>query len=632
MDNFSTVADFTLVGFDTVLLNTVWLAPCYCLFGSIATLPWSTAMTRGQGPRLPAYLNLLATAIACIHGGIAFFATYSHEVRYIDWPWLRVGDLVLDFSLEISPVSVGAMELIALLVFLAQLYALGYLEKDWGMGRFFGLMGFFGFAMTGLVLSDSLLLSYALLEMLTLSTYLIVGFWYSQPLAPKAARDAFWTKRVGDILMLMGIIAVSSLAGTLNFVELEAWAATNPLPAWQATLLGLALLSGPLGKCAQFPLHLWLDEAMEGPNPASIMRNSVVVGCGAYVLVKMMPVIALSQTALDMAISLGTITAICASLVAIAQVDIKRAMSHGTSAYLGLVFVAVGFQQHDIALLLLLTHGIAKASIFISFGSVILTTNNQDLREMGGLARSMPATTFAYVSGALGLVGVLPFGTFWVMYRWICEPGLPLWTVGLALVINGLSAINVVRVYGLVFAGDRTLKTRRAPEMPWPMAVPMVSLGVLNLLVPLMMEQWQLALSSTLISAGSQALSELYLGMMMVSGVAGATIAGSLYFRKNRRPVTLPSQALQNLLSYDFYIDKIYEVTIAATVGLFSQLIAWVDRFVVDGAVNLVGLATLMGGEGLKYSTNGRSQAYVLVLLIGIGAMVLLASLSSLGF
>ncbi|MEM9771304.1 MAG: proton-conducting transporter membrane subunit, partial [Cyanobacteria bacterium P01_D01_bin.73] len=207
MDSFGMAA----ASVNAALLNTVWLAPCYCLLGSIATLPWSTALTRGQGPRLPAYLNLLATTLACIHGAIAFFATWNSPVLYIDRPWLRVGELTLDFSLEISPVSVGAMELIALLVFLAQFYALGYLEKDWAMGRFFGLMGFFGFAMTGLVLSDSLLLSYGLLEMLTLSTYLIVGFWYSQPLAPKAARDAFWTKRVGDILMLMGIIAVSSL-------------------------------------------------------------------------------------------------------------------------------------------------------------------------------------------------------------------------------------------------------------------------------------------------------------------------------------------------------------------------------------------------------------------------------------
>ena len=165
--------------------------------------------------------------------------------------------------------------------------------------------------------------------------------------------------------------------------------------------------------------------------------------------------------------------------------------------------MAVGFQQHDLALLLLLTHGIGKASIFLSFGSVILTTNNQDVREMGGLARSMPATTLAYTVGALGLVGLLPLGTFWVMFRWMCEADLPDWTVALALVVNALSALNLMRVYGLVFAGDRTLKTRRAPEMPWPMAVPMIALAIMNLLVPLIMERWQLSLSYSIANAES---------------------------------------------------------------------------------------------------------------------------------
>ncbi|MEM9772296.1 MAG: proton-conducting transporter membrane subunit, partial [Cyanobacteria bacterium P01_D01_bin.73] len=368
-----------------------------------------------------------------------------------------------------------------------------------------------------------------------------------------------------------------------------------------------------------------------GPNPASIMRNSVVVGCGAYVLVKMMPVIDMSPTASATAIALGSMTAIGASLVAIAQVDIKRAMSHGTSAYLGLVFVAVGFQQHDLALLLLFTHGIAKASVFISFGSVILTTNNQDIREMGGLARSMPATTFAYVAGAWGLTGVLPLGTFWVMYRWICEPGLPTWTIGLALIVNALSALSLVRVYGLVFAGDRKLKTRRAPEMPWPMAVPMVAMGILNLLVPLMMEKWQLTLSSSIISSTSETLFILYLGLMVAAGLIGAATGARLYLdRDTTEPVVLPWKQVQDLFAYDFYIDHIYRITIAATIGAFSRLIAWIDRFIIDGAVNVVGLVTLMGGEGLKYSTNGRSQAYVLVLLVSISTLVALASLSTL--
>lgn len=169
--------------------------------------------------------------------------------------------------------------------------------------------------MSGLAVSDSLLLSYCLLELLTLSTYLLVGFWYAQPLVVTAARDAFLTKRVGDILLLMGVVALSSLAGSLNFPDLYDWAETAQLSPTVSALLGLSLIAGPIGKCAQFPLHLWLDEAMEGPNPASILRNSVVVGCGAYVLIKLQPILILSPVASTALVALGSLTAIGASLV-----------------------------------------------------------------------------------------------------------------------------------------------------------------------------------------------------------------------------------------------------------------------------------------------------------------------------
>jgi NAD(P)H-quinone oxidoreductase subunit 5 len=324
-------------------------------------------------------------------------AVWNQPVQKLLVPWLNVVDLNLSFSLELSKISVGAAVVITGLSLIAQIFALGYLEKDWALARFYGLMGFFEAAMSGIALSDSLFLSYALLEMLTLSTYLLVGFWYAQPLVVTAARDAFLTKRVGDLLLLMGVVSLATLTNSLNFADLEAWAASENLAPLTATLLGLALVAGPTGKCAQFPLNLWLDEAMEGPNPASILRNSVVVACGAYVLIKLQPVLAISPVALTTLIVLGAMTAIGASLVAVAQIDIKRALSHSTSAYLGLVFLAVGMQQDEIALLFLFTHAIAKALLFMSVGSIILTTSTQDLTELGGLGRRMPATSAAYV-------------------------------------------------------------------------------------------------------------------------------------------------------------------------------------------------------------------------------------------
>lgn len=595
------------------LLQSSWWVPCYGLLGAIVTLPWSTGIVRRTGPRPAAYFNVLMTIVAFVHGTVLFRSTWNGEPQQLIIHWLQTVDLDLSFALDVSPVSVGAMELITILSLLAQLFALGYMEKDWALARFFALMGFFEAAMSGIALSDSLFLSYALLEVLTLSTYLLVGFWYAQPLVVTAARDAFLTKRVGDLLLLMGVVALSSMAGSLNFSDLYDWAETANLAPVPAALLGLALIAGPMGKCAQFPLHLWLDEAMEGPNPASVLRNSLVVGCGSYILIKLQPILGMSPFVLETLVVLGAITAIGASLVAIAQIDIKRALSHSTSAYLGLVFIAVGMQWTGFALLLLFVHAIAKALLFMSIGSVIVTTNNQDLTELGGLWSKMPATTIAFGVGMAGLIGLFPLGGFWALERgvdvfWANHP----WVVAILLVVNALSAFNLIRVFRLVFLGAPQPKTRRAPEVPWPMAVPMVTLTITTLLVPLMMQR-------LLLVPDWGYLNREAIALLVASGLVGC-VAGALVplSRTLSRPILIPLRFLQDLLSYDFYIDRLYRVTVVFGVDMLSRLSAWFDRYVVDGFVNLIGLASIFGGESLKYSVSGQSQFYALIVFLSI--------------
>ena len=612
------------------LLHTSWWIPFYGLIGAILTLPWSAGLVRRTGPRPAAYFNLLMTVLALVHGSVVFRTTWDEPIQQIVFHWVHTNNLDLSFALEISPVSLGAIELITGLSLIAQCYALGYMEKDWALARFFGLMGFFEAAISGLALSDSLLLSYILLELLTLSTYLLVGFWYAQPLVVTAARDAFLTKRVGDVLLLMGVVYLSTLAGSLSFSDLEGWAETATLTPLHATLLGLALISGPIGKCAQFPLNLWLDEAMEGPNPASILRNSVVVASGAYVLIKLQPVLALSPIASTTLVVLGTITAIGASLVSIAQIDLKRALSHSTSAYLGLVFIAVGESQVDIALLLLFTHAIAKALVFMSAGSVILTTNTQNLTEMGGLWSKMPATTTAFIVGAGGLVALMPLGTFWTMRRWVNGFWtLPLWLILVLLLVNCLTALSLTRVFGLVFAGKPQQKTRRAPEVPWPMALPLVSMTILTLLVPLMLQQWQLLISwrAPLVVAPGTGFAEIVrqatVPLLVISGLLGVAIGGGIYLLgMGSKPYKLPWKGLQDLFAYDFYIDRIYGLTVVLFVRQISAFSAWIDRYIIDGIVNAFGLATLFSGEGLKYSISGQSQFYLLTIVLGVGVLL----------
>jgi len=567
------------------------------------------------------YINVLMTALASLHGLLLMQAIWNTGTQVVSFEWLSVAGLNLSASLDLSAVNLIFLELTVGLSLLAQVFAMGYLEKDWALARFFALMGFFEGAISGVILSSSLFSSYFLLEMLTLSTYLIVGFWYAQPLVITAARDAFLTKRVGDVLLFMGLIALSTYAGSLRFDDLYNWVKNAEITPLAATLTGLALIAGPTGKCAQFPLHLWLDEAMEGPSPASILRNSVVVTCGAYVLIKLQPVVVISPITLDVLIAIGAITAVGASFVSLAQIDFKRTFSYSTSAYIGLVFIAVGTEWPGVAFMLLFTHALGKALIFMSVGSIIYSTNNQDLTELGGLWSRMPATTIAYLTGSLGLTGILPFGCFWafclgIEFLWQEHPLL----VGVFLLVNFVTVLNLVRVYRLVFLGQPQPKTHRTPEVGWLMAVPMVTLSTIVLLVPGIM--WRMALLPPLAYFNLAAIA-----VLVGSGVLG--LAVGWYLPLNRawsRSSMMWLRVLQDWLGNDFYTEKLYEGTVVRLVSRLSALSNWLDRYVIDGAVNFVGAASLLSGEGLKYSASGRSQNYILTIMLGVGLVALMTT------
>ncbi len=604
--------------------KTIWFIPFYGLIGAILTLPWSTGWVKKTGPRPAAYFNLLMTLVAFLHGSFVFNAVWKTPSQNLVLHWLKVAELDLTLAIEISPVSIGALTLVTGISLFAQFYALGYLEKENSLARFFGLMGFFEAALSGIALSDSLLLSYGLLELLTLSTYLLVGFWYAQPLVVTAARDAFLTKRVGDIILLMGLVALSSYGEGLSFSQLTIWAQTSPLPAFTSALLGLSLIAGPTGKCAQFPLNLWLDEAMEGPNPAGILRNSVVVSSGAYVLIKLQPVFTLSPVSSYALILIGSVTAIGASLMAIAQIDIKRTLSHSTSAYLGLVFIAVGLGQVDIAFLLLFTHGIAKALLFMSAGSIVLTTNNQNITEMGGLWKKMPITTISFMVGSAGLVGLLPLGMFWTLEKWLNGTyQITGWLLGLLLFVNCLSAINMMRLFRLLFLGEPQMKSRRTPEVTWTMAFPMFSVAIFTLLTSFVPLNWNLWLSPNPPLSDNSFIINWSIPLIIGSGLLGCVIGIVIQLR---RAWAMPNQFylrfFQDLLAYDFYLEKVYQYTVVWAVSSLSKIMSWIDRYIIDGAVNLVSLAAIFSGNALKYNATGQSQYYILTIVFGLSLLL----------
>ena len=615
----------TLIPLFQASLETVYWIPIYTLLSGIASLFWSPAGFRRTGPRPAGYINLLTAAVGFVHSLMALMAIWGEPAREVAVSWLTVAELQLILPLEYSGPTLGAIAVITGLNVLAQLYAIGYLEMDWGWARFFASLSLFESGMCALALFNSLFFSYVILEILTLGTYLLIGVWFNQSLVVTGARDAFLTKRVGDLILLMAVVALWPLAGTWHYGELADWAAQmaqapTPLNATTLTLIGLALMAGPLGKCAQFPLHLWLDEAMEGPLPASILRNAVVVGTGAWVLIKVQPILALSPVASAVVVGIGATTAVGATLIAIAQIDLKRALSYSVSAYMGLVFMAVGTGQTHAALVLLLTYSVAMALLVMSTGTIIWSNITQDLTRMGGLWSRRPIAGLTFLVGAAGLVGLPPLGGFWALRELISGFGTnhPL-LVSVVLLVNALTSLSLARVFCRVFLGQPHPMMVRAPEVLCPMVLPMTVLAGVVLHLPLIMNQL------ALLPAWGDVETPLVL-LLFGSCLIGGSVGSLLYLRAfATRPVTLMWPQLQTYFAKDLYTAEIYRGTIIFGVNQISRLVNWFDHYIVDGAVNLVGLMTLVGGQVLRYNNTGFGQFYVLSILMGTLVLIVLA-------
>ena len=600
---------------DYFFLHTAWLIQCYPLIGATLAILLSLASGR-VGTRPAGYINILMAGVAFIHAILALATGWNLPDREISYSWLHTNTLDIDFPIEISTITLTAVAVVTGINLISQIYAVGYLETDWGWARFFSLMNCFGAGICGLVFSNSLFFSYVFLELLTLATYLLVGFWFAQPLVITGARDAFWTKRVGDIILLMGVIAIYPLAGTWNFTELATWSQTADLDPTAATWLGLALSAGPLGKCAQIPFQSWLDEAMEAPVPATVLRNAVVVGAGAFVLIKLAPVISLSPIVLNALVILGVGTSICCSLIAIAQIDMKRVISYALSAYIGMVFIAVGTQNLDSAQFILFNESFGMALLYMSAGSIIWTNITQDLTQLGGLWASRPLTALSMLVAIGSFIALPPLGGFWgllqlVQSLWVEQP----WLVGVILIVNALTAFSLTRLFCRIFLGTAQPMAQRSPEPFWLISLPVITLAVFICHIPMIL--WRAGALSDLTELDLQLAP-----LLLWSSVLGIGSSGLIYGMDTiAKPIKLPVPLVQNFFAYNLYIQRFYQLTIVLLVAVSARVTNWFDRYVVDGLVNLVGIGTLFSGQALKYTTSGQSQLYI---LLGFAGVVLL--------
>jgi NAD(P)H-quinone oxidoreductase subunit 5 len=610
-------------------LQAAWLIPLYPLLAALLSLAWSPGLISRTGPRPCGYLNLVMVVVAFGHSLVALTALHTNaragaEALYrpitFGWTWLDTAGLRVGFDGLVSEPALVAMAVITGLHLLVQIYAIGYLETDWGWPRFFGSLSFFEAGLCALVLTDSVFFSYVILELLTLGTYLIVGTWYNQPLVVKGARDAFLTKRIGDLILLAGVIALLPVAGTWNFHGLQGWAAdlTNngqSLPAGFQLIL-LALIAGPMGKCAQIPLHLWLDEAMESPLPSTILRNAVVVVGGAWVLLRLEPLLELSPFVQSVLVVVGGSTAVVASLIALAQIDVKRALSFLVSSWLGLLFVAVGLGGSAVADHLLLVYPLPMALLLMAIGTVVISSITQDLTQLGGLWSRRPLMGLAFLAGAAGLMGLPPFAGFAALRELLAltaASSQPLLLSGLVLLSNALISAGLIRVFGQIWGGRPTPFTKRSAEVLWLMVVPTTVVMGLVLHMPLL-----------LVRNGVYALTPIpgwgpLAWPLLVSTLVGGGLSAAFYLRPHGL-AELPASlgGLQHWLAEDMQTERFYHRTVVALVLLLARLGAWSDSRLVDGFSGGTGAAAMAGARRLSLTTSGRSQAYALTLLLGV--------------
>ncbi|MEI8249842.1 MAG: NAD(P)H-quinone oxidoreductase subunit F [Synechococcus sp. ELA057] len=612
--------------------QTAWLIPLYPLLASLLSLLWSPGLISRTGPRPCGYMNLLLGSVAFIHSCAALISLHSNSSAgssaiyrplTFGWTWLQTAGLRIGFDGLITEPALIAMTVITGLHVLVQIYAIGYLEMDWGWPRFFGSLSFFEAGLCGLVLTDSLFFSYVILELLTLGTYLIVGTWYNQPLVVKGARDAFLTKRIGDLILLAGVIALLPMAGTWNFHGLQGWAAdlTNngtPLPPGFQLIL-LALIAGPMGKCAQIPLHLWLDEAMESPLPSTILRNAVVVVGGAWVLLRLEPLLELSPYVQSVLVVVGGSTAVVASLIALAQIDVKRALSFLVSSWMGLLFVAVGLGDTAVADHLLLVYPLPMALLLMSIGTIVISNVTQDLTQLGGLWSKRPIMGLAFLAGAGGLMALPPFASFAALRELLAltaASGHPILLGGVVLLTNALISAGLIRIFGQIWGGRPTPFTIRSPEVLWLMVLPTTVLVGLVLHLPMLLVTNGVYSLTPLAGWGPLALP------LITSTLVGTSLSAAFYLRPHglaRLPDALGG--LQEWLAHDMQTERFYHRTVVALVLALARFGAWSDRTLVDGFSGGTGAVAIEGARRLSLTTSGRSQAYALTLVLGVLVM-----------
>ncbi len=592
-----------------------------------------TAFLKRDRRRLSSGTVIAAMAISCVLSQAALWITITHahhdEVfRFATtFEWLKTGTHSLQLGLILDPLSASMVAMVTFVSLLIFIYSTGYMHEDKNYTRFFCFLSLFAGSMLGLVLSNSLVLMFIFWELVGVCSYALIGFWYHKPSAAEAAKKAFITTRIGDIGFFIGLLYLYSNSGNLvlydpksslgvldpvNLLKLEHLTVTLPIfgVAAVSTVIALLLFCGTIGKSAQFPLHVWLPDAMEGPTSVSaLIHAATMVAAGVFMVARMLPIFVLGAhhdeltTAMWVVASIGSFTALFAALIAVAQNDIKRVLAYSTISQLGYMVTGLGLGSVAAGFFHLITHAFFKALLFLGSGSVIHGCHGeQDMFKMGGLKKAMPTTAWTYFVGTLALAGIFPLSGFWskdeiLLYAF--HQSKPIYIMG--SIAAFLTAFYMCRQIMLVFFGKQRSHEFHPHESPasmlWPLRILAffaVSLGIIS--CPYFKEN----LFHHFISPGHHGL-EPSMTVMIGSTVIALTglLLGFLMYGRSRLvnegkdPLKLVLGPIYTLLENKFYFDELYQNTVLRLANFLAAVFRIIDQFFIDGFLNIVGFFTL---------------------------------------
>src|SRR5438477_8615947 len=587
-----------------ILLALLYSAAVITLF----TLRWKV---------LSSFISIAAVFISFICSCFVFTRAGMLAPQFT---WIDVrGVLTIPLGLTLDQLSRMMLVLVSGVGAVIHVYSLGYMRDDEGKSRYFGALSLFMFAMLGIVVANNFVMLFMFWELVGFTSYVLIGHWFYRDAAAASAKKAFITTRIGDFGFMIGILMLWMATGSIVFAEITPRMSMLTSHPTLLTIAALLIFCGAVGKSAQFPLHVWLPDAMEGPTPISaLIHAATMVAAGVYMLVRVGFLFEASPPALWVISWIGTITAVMAGLIATQQNDIKRILAYSTLSQLGYMVMAVGLASNDAAMFHLFTHAFFKALLFLAAGSVIVMLHHeQNIWKMGGLRRRLPITFATFGAGALALMGCPPFSGFFskdAILAVAYEHNLPIFAVGLFTAF--LTAFYVIRMLVIVFFGnprsDSGLEGRESPPV---MTMPLIVLAILATLGGFAF------FARNFLKLPTEKEAAVFVPVLaIIALILGVGLAFALYRGRATEAIKV------EFLRRKFYFDEFYGWLIYWTQELLARVAAFIDRWVIDaGAVGGSSRGTWGIGALLRLIQVGNLQAYAFLFGLGVVALIYFA-------